>query len=257
MLTIVALGFLHAQERPSFILQPCNNFTADLHDNLYLWKDAVLEKQSADREVLAQYSNPSLGIISSVDAKIPSKILVFHQESGTIVLLDNNLSPIGNALSLFEHGLYSTTLAAFAGASRIALFDDAAQLLILTDLDLNIINSTPIDAGSSFHPTLMECSLDKNVLLADSTSGVLFFDKFGTFERKLPLAGIRSLQMQGENLYYLQDNSIYKYDLTALDIILIFNLPVNIKSFRRSNSTMHLLNDNGVLLDSPILRNMR
>jgi hypothetical protein len=257
LLTIVALGFSYAQERPSYILPPCDDFTVDLHGNLYLWKDAVLEKHSETGKVLAQYSNPSLGTIRSVDASIPSKILVFHQESGTLVLLDNTLSPAGNALSLFDHNLYSITLAAFAGTNRIALFDDAAQQLLLTDLDLNIVNSTPIDAGSDFHPALIDVSLDKNILLSDSLLGILFFDKFGSFERKLPLTGVKSLQMQGEHLYYLQEGNLYNYDLSALDIILVANGLSGVKAFRRTNSTLYLLNDKGALIQRPVLRTRR
>ena len=256
-LTIVALGFSYAQERPSFIQSPCDNFTVDLHENLYLWKDAVLEKRSTDGKVLAQYSNPALGTIRSVDASIPSKILVFHQESGTLVLLDNTLSPAGNALSLFDHGLYSITLAAFAGTNRIALFDDAAQQLLLTDLDLNIVNSTPVDAGPDFHPTLIESSLDKNVLMADSLLGILFFDKFGSFERKLPLTDVQSMQMQGNNLYYLKDDNLYNYDLLALDIILVSNGLSDIRAFRRTNSNLYLLDKEGILTHRPASRTRR
>ena len=256
-LTIVALGFSYAQERPSFMQSPCDNFTVDLHENLYLWKDAVLEKRTADGKMLAQYSNPALGTIRNVDASIPSKILVFHQESGTIVLLDNTLSPAGNSLSLLDHGLYSITLAAFAGTNRIALFDDAAQQLLLTDLDLNIVNSTPIDAGPDFHPALIETSLDKNVLLADSRLGILFFDKFGSFEKKLPLTDIRSMQMQGNNLFYLKDDNLYNYDLLALDIILVSDGLSDTKAFRRTNSDLYLLDKEGFLTHRPATRTRR
>ena len=138
-----------------------------------------------------------------------------------------------------------------------ALFDDAAQQLLLTDLDLNIVNSTPIDAGSDFHPALIDVSLDKNILLSDSLLGILFFDKFGSFERKLPLTGVKSLQMQGEHLYYLQEGNLYNYDLSALDIILVANGLSDVKAFRRTNSTLYLLNDKGALLQRPVLRSRR
>ncbi len=251
---IVALGLSHAQERPSFFHRQCDHFTVDIQENVYIWKDATLEKYDPNGNLLSNYSNYELGDICNVDASIPSKILVFHKEAGVITILDNTLSPVGNRISLFEHNLFSVTLAAFAGANRIALFDNSTHQLILTDLSLNSINTTPVNFGEQFNPTSMAIALDKSIVLTDTTYGLFFFDNFGTFERKILLPNILSAQWQGDFIVYLKDGKLNKYDFFAMDFILIADALPNTTEFRLTNKNLFLLESDGRIQRRPIVR---
>ena len=210
---LVALGVANAQERRPFSSYPFEHYTVDLFDNVYAWSGPSLMQYDRDGNLVRNYSNPSLGTITHVDASYPSKILVFYQEAACIVLLDNQLSPIGNTLDLLAHNLFTISLAAMAGTSKIALYDNQNQTLLLSDLQLNITGTTHCQMESDFHPTSMQSSQEKNILLTDTTKGVYLFDILGSFQQKIMLPNTICAQMVGDELVYLQNGILRFYHL--------------------------------------------
>lgn len=168
---------------------------------------------TADGTRQLNYSEPTNGNITSVDAGIASKILVFYRESGTIMLLNNELAPIGAPLSLFERSLTTVSLAAMGNPSKIVLYDEANQNLIITDFSLNTINQTHITFPGEFHPTDMQVVPEHRIALLDTLHGICLFDFFGTFEREIPIPGIRAMQLMKDQIIYLKDNKLYRYNL--------------------------------------------
>lgn len=211
--TFVALGVANAQERRPFSPYPLEHYTVDLFDNVYAWSGPSLMQYDRDGNLVRNYSNPSLGTITHVDASYPSKILVFYQEAACIVLLDNQLSPIGNTLNLLDHNMFTISLAAMAGTSKIALYDNQNQTLLLSDLQLNITGTTHCQMESDFHPTSMQSSQEKNILLTDTTKGVYLFDILGSFQQKIMLPNTICAQMVGDELVYLQNGILRFYHL--------------------------------------------
>ncbi|MCR4737411.1 MAG: hypothetical protein K5846_04555 [Bacteroidales bacterium] len=211
--TFVALGVANAQERRPFSPYPLEHYTVDLFDNVYAWSGPSLMQYDRDGNLARNYSNPSLGTITHVDASYPSKILVFYQEAACIVLLDNQLSPIGNTLNLLDHNLFTISLAAMAGTSKIALYDNQNQTLLLSDLQLNITGTTHCQMESDFHPTSMQSSQEKTIMLTDTTKGVYLFDILGSFQQKIMLPNTICAQMVGDELVYLQNGILRFYHL--------------------------------------------
>lgn len=215
---IVALCTVSAQERPSFTETRYANFTTDIQENLYAWRGNILDKYTTAGHLLYHHSVSQYGEITNVCASVPSKTLVFYQESGTIILLDQKLAPLGNPLNLFEHNLFTITLAGMSGTNQIALYDEANQTLLITDLSLNILNKTYCDFGPNFHPNQMEVNLDKKILLADSLSGVFIFDQYGTFDKRIAIPGIQQMQYFGNTLFFLKDNTLFGYTFPSLEM---------------------------------------
>jgi hypothetical protein len=140
------------------------------------------------------YSDLTWGNITRVDAGIASKILVFYQESGVITLLDNELSPISNSLSLYDKSLATISLAAMGNSNKIVLYDEANQDLIITDLSLNMLSQTHITFPGEFHPTDMQVVPEHRIALLDTLRGICLFDFFGTYEKMIPIPGIQTMQ---------------------------------------------------------------
>ena len=157
-----------------------SHFTTDIQNNIYTWSGSSLTKYTTQNtpagEILWVFDKPVYGNISSVDANV-IKTLVFYQESGKIVLLDNTLSPIGNELDLFEHDLTSVTLAALFGNNRIVLFDETNQDLYITDLNLNVVSKTHCNFPEEIAPFSLQSESDHCIMLVDSLKGVFFFDR--------------------------------------------------------------------------------
>ena len=210
---LVALGVANAQERRLFIETPVEHYTVDLFDNVYAWSGASLVQYDRAGNPLRHYSNPALGTITHVDASYPSKILVFYQEAACIVLLDNQLSPIGNTLNLLDHNLFTISLAAMAGTSKIALYDNQNQTLLLSDMQLNITGTTRCQFESDFHPTFLQSTREETLMLLDTAKGAYSFDILGSFRQKIMLPHTTCAQLVGDGLVYLQNGVLRFYHL--------------------------------------------
>lgn len=245
LIFIVALGHISAQERPSFTVVQCDNFATDIQNNLYFWKDGNLCMYTIKGEHIANYSDTQAGPITSVSVNTGTKVLVFHQESGSISLLNNKLALIEKPIQLYDKGWYTITEAALLGSSQIVLYDAANEDLIITDLNLTILNKTHCDFGKNFTPQLLRVSSEKEILLIDSTSGVYFFDSFGTFEKKIALLGIEDAHFYNGVLFYLIKNQIHSYRLLDLEYSTLEARPYSIKAFNTSYDYNYFLDKAG------------
>ena len=210
----VALGYANAQER-LFFDTPCESVTTDIQGNVFLTQDFNLNMFSADGTKQLNYGEPTYGNIAKVDAGIASKILVFYRESGIITLLNNELSPIGNPLSLYDKSLMTVSLAAMGNPNKIVLYDEANQDLLITDLSLNTLSQTHITFPGEFHPTDMQVVPEHRIALLDTLHGICLFDFFGTFEREIPIPGIQRMQLMKDRIIYLRDGRLWRYDLPS------------------------------------------
>ena len=240
----VALGCANAQER-LFFDTPCENITTDIQGNVFLSHGYNLNMFSADGTKLLNYSEPTNGNISMVDAGIAAKILIFYQESGVITLLNNELAPIGNPLNLFDKSLMTVSLAAMGNPNKIVLYDEANQDLLITDLNLNTLSQTHISFPGEFHPTDMQVLPEHRIALLDTIHGICLFDFFGTFEKEIPIPGVKAMQLMKDQIIYLKDNKLYRYSLPSdsspmsieeIDI----RLP-NIKQFHFFQNTLYYI----------------
>ena len=223
----VALS-VSAQERLFFADKLYESVTTDLQGNVFLSMGSTLDSYTADGVKLLNYSDPTWGNISQVDAGIASKILVFYRESGTILLLNNELSPIGNPLSLFDKGLMTISLAAMGNPNKIVLYDEANQDLIITDLSLNTLSQTHITFPGEFHPTDMQVVPEHRIALLDTANGICLFDFFGTYEKMIPIPGVQAMQLTKDHIFYHNKGLLWRYDLPSS------NSPLNIQEINIS-----------------------
>ena len=170
---------------------------------------------TADGTKKRNYSDPTWGNITNVDAGIASKILVFYRESGTIILLNNELAPIGGPLKLFDRTLMSVSLAAMGNSNQIMLYDEANQEILITDLSLNVLSRSHFSFPGEFHPTDMQVVPEHRIALLDTLRGICLFDFFGTFEREIPTPGITAMQLEKDQIIYLKDKTLYNYILPS------------------------------------------
>ena len=211
----VALGYANAQSR-LFLDTPCEIITTDIQGNVFLTHGSNLNMLPADGTKRLNYSEPTYGNIAQIDAGIASKILIFYRESGVITLLNNELSPIGNPLSLFDKSLMTISLAAMGNPNKIVLYDETNQDLLITDLNVNLLNRTHITFPGEFHPTDMQVLPEHRIALLDTIHGICLFDFFGTFEKEIPISGVKAMQLMKDQIFYLKDNKLYRYSLPSV-----------------------------------------
>lgn len=212
-LIMVALGAANAQERPFFSAYKSNTICSDPNGHIYLASDEAVEKFDGEGRKMNAYSNPSLGNITCVDSRIPSKILVFRKESGLITLLGSELTEISPALRLFDKGWMNIGLAAMGGSDRIVLYDEVKRSIIITDLSLTTISATDITFPEGFRATDLQVIPNNYIALTDTAMGVCLLDHFGTFEKYIPLQHLTSARFYKNCFFYLQKGNLYKYSL--------------------------------------------
>lgn len=253
----VALSCANAQERHySYKTLPFadnlyESVTADLQGNLYLTFDTRLDFFTPDGNRHLNYSNQTLGNITRVDAGIPSKILVFYRESGTIVLLNNELAPISSPLNLFDKSLMTISLAAMGNPNKIVLYDEANQDLLITDLSLNVLTRTHITFPDEFHPSDMQVIPDHRIALLDTLQGICFFDFFGTFEKEIPVPDIKIMQLEKDGVIYYQNNQIFHYRIPSAktplrEPAIMFSWP-RLKDFNVNSGRLYYIDSQGYI----------
>ena len=230
----VALGSACAQERLFFAEKPYESVTTDIQGGLYLSFGSNLDFFTPDGKRHLNYSDQTWGNITRVDANIASKILVFYRESGVIMLLDNEMSPIGSPLNLFDKSMTTVSLAAMGNPNKIVLYDEANQDLLITDLSLNVLSQSHITFPGEFHPSDMQVVSEHRIALLDTLHGICLFDFFGTYEREIPIPGIQAMQLMKDRILYLKDNTLYKYVLpTAYTPMSVDALDLNLPKINR------------------------
>ena len=243
----VALSNINAQERLFFTEKPYKSLTTDIQGNLYLFSGSSLDFFTPDGKRHLNYSDPSWGNITSVDAGISSKVLVYYRENGTITLLNNELAPFSSPLNLFEKSLNTISLAAMGNPNKIVLYDDANQDLIITDLSLNILSRTHITFPGEFHPIDMQVVPEHRIALLDTIHGICLFDFFGTFEKMIPIPNVQAMQFMKDQIIYLKDKTLYRYRIptesSPMSIESIDIKTTNIKQFRFFQDKLYYIDD--------------
>lgn len=247
----VALSCANAQER-LFSDMPCENITTDIQGNVFFTHGSNLNMLPANGTKPLNYSAPTYGNIVQVDAGIASKILVFYRESGTITLLNNELSPIGNPLNLYDKSLMTISLASMGNPNKIVLYDEANQDLLITDLSLNLLNRTHITFPDEFHPTDMQVLPEHRIALLDTANGICLFDFFGTFEKEIPIPDVKAMQLMKDKIIYLKGNKLYSYSLPSASSSMSIEeidiqLPDNIIRFFIFQNVLYYINANNYL----------
>lgn len=111
------------------IKQPTTFIDIDLQGNLFLCYRTSLSKFDSNGKLLYTYSNAILGDISSIDVGNPLRILLFYNESNTLVFLNQQLAEIGDPIDLTLLTNGEPINAAMASNGGFWLYDAASYTL--------------------------------------------------------------------------------------------------------------------------------
>ena len=139
LLIILVISSVQAQdvkadELARFSLKAENFWGVDAYENLYYSSDNIFYKRNKGNKTHSfQYKDFNLGNLTSVDLIDPLRILLFYQDSNTVILLDNRLNEI-NRLAFNEiQPLRTITHAKLAGNRHLWLFNVDTQRLEVFD----------------------------------------------------------------------------------------------------------------------------
>lgn len=155
-------------------------FGVDSYDFLYTVQGTVLQKTKDD--ISYNFQDYLLGPIASIDLTNPLNIILFYQDTNTVVILDNRLNE-KQRIKFNELDPYPILqMALNAGGGRLWLMDMVDQSVWLYDMVNNrIVAKTPPVKGS-----LITASCRFNNCLIQTDQVLIRVDNFGNLAWSAP-----------------------------------------------------------------------
>ena len=175
----------------------------DSYKNTYFLKDRVLHKQGEDGNF--KYNALQLGRITSVDIINPLKVVIFFQDTNTVVLLDNKLNEIERINFDNLSQFLNVSTATNAGNNSLWIFNvDTQQLEIY-----NYRSKMQTVVSQPFPGKLISQASNFNYCFTLTEKKLRAFNVYGSLLNEIPIEGYEKIVQQNENLVALIDNSLY------------------------------------------------
>ncbi|MEI6947970.1 hypothetical protein V9K67_12305 [Paraflavisolibacter sp. H34] len=187
--------------------------------NLYvLTASDQLKKYSPQGDSMAVYNNVrKFGKVSALDVSNPLKVLLYYKDFSTIVVLDRLLA-VRSTLDLRRRNILQASAMSLAYDGNIWLFDAFDSKLKKVNEEGELLLETP-DFRSLFGEAVQPQQIideDNLLYLYDTARGLYLFDRYGTFKRKVPVAGWSGIRPAGQQLWGITGHSLRSYNLSNL-----------------------------------------
>jgi len=175
----------------------------DNFKNAYFLKDRVLHKQGEDGNFV--YNALQLGRITTVDIINPLKVVIFFQDTNTVVLLDNKLNEIERINFNNLPQFLNVSSATNAGSNSLWIFNMDTQQLELYNYraKMQTVVSQP------FPGKLMSQASNFNYCFTLTEKKLRAFNVYGSLLNETTNDGYENIVQLNENLVALKENSLY------------------------------------------------
>jgi hypothetical protein len=222
-------------------------FTSDILGNFYVVQKKALTKYDEKGNILNTYDNKNLGDITSVDVSDPLKILVYYKDFNQVVFLDNTLSVSGSPILLEELGIAQSSCACTSYSNAFWVFDNTLSRLVRFDKNLVIQNQS--DNLAQEPGLTAPCyMIEKNgsLFISNPLNGILIFDKYGTYNKTLPIPGVNSFQIIDNKMFYLSVDMLKSIDLLTYGDNSIALPETGVIGVQFNKEMLYLVNKTGI-----------
>lgn len=240
------------QEVHSEILGKVNFYTTDKLSNIYLINEnyEILKYTSEGKESY-RYSNTRLDRPTFIDATDPFNILVFYPDYQTIILLDRTMTHTAT-LNFSDFNFFDVNAVAFSGDNKLWVYDELNFRLKKVDRNGKTIQESDdlsLKLDSDFKPNFI-VEREQTVFVNDPNVGILVFDAFGQYVKRLNFKGLTDFQVSRNLLIFRDENN--EAQLFHLNSLLTSpaNLPSNVPSGKIQYQTgfLYAQGENGVFV---------
>ena len=183
--------------------------------NVYAVSANEVKKMNYDGEVVLKNSSLAFGDIYSLDASNALKMLLFFKDLSQASYLDNQLSTRGDRLQLDMMGYSQTTAICRSYNDGVWVYDQTTFELTRLDEQLNpsaqsgnltqILDFVP-------HPNYIR-EYNNWVYVNDPEQGVLVFDWYGSYTKRIPVLDLKKFVIRADKLFYMKEGILESYDL--------------------------------------------
>lgn len=190
----------------------------DHYGNCYTIDGSTLTKTFSNNKQTQHYDLPASNFISSIDISNPLRILIFSKEFNSVLFLDNQLSPLGDAFLLEEKGIYNTPVACYASRGGFWIYDGAENKIKHIDSN-GLIN---IESGqlpaSNQDPVFMK-EYKSNLYLGFAEKGILIFNTYAAYIKTLPLKHDLPALITDSYIIFSKGKDIFIYDRDRKSVV--------------------------------------
>ncbi|KPK85962.1 MAG: hypothetical protein AMS27_06190 [Bacteroides sp. SM23_62_1] len=225
-----------------------NLFYSDPIGNIYIIHQNSIRKYNLRLDKLADYSNTYLGNITSVDVSDPLRILLYYKEFNQIVWLDNFLQELRSPIRLDDLLIDQVNLVCSSSQGGFWVYNRLNNQIQYFDATLRLIHES-INLQSLIGKQNPSCMIEKSsiVYLNVPETGILLFDRFGTYFQTLPVFSDKNLQVTDENIFYTRHNAFHKFNISTYTNTII-NLPdtIDLKGVMMQQEYLYLFKKDGI-----------
>lgn len=211
---------------------PAESFRIDDLGYVYTIEEQSIVKYDQSGELLFIYSRMDLGLPSQLDTSDPLRPLVFYEETGSLVILDNTLTE-QRVLRLWDSNLGLPSRVASGVNQEIWIYDELNKELVRLDERLDKQVSTGyLPALTGKDPVIIGMAeRHEQVIVADAAYGLWIFDRFGTLVHRIPIDGLQSLRTHADHMVLRADSSLYTLSYGE-------RVPVRIRPFQAEEKAL-------------------
>lgn len=230
-----------AQPKP---VNPILKLSIDRNENIYFSDARYSVFKQIDGNVTNVFSPKRISQITLLEAWNTAKIFVFYKDLQSFTILDRFLTEIETINFDYEKtGFVEIATPSLDG--NIWIIDNSSYALkkiniqnqeILTETKLDLIlptlNNQILDA-QEYHNFLYISTLE---------NGVLIFDNMGNYKKKIFLNEIYELTFYSDELYFIENEKLKKFNLYNFDTKESLEKINNIEIFKLSSKGIHFIN---------------
>lgn len=192
-----------------------NHIYTDRLANLYVIENFEIKKYNSQGTFFKSYNFKDIGLLQYFDATNPFKLMLFKPEFNVIRNIDNRMNLQGelNLNNLSQLGL--PRLACVSDDGNYWIYDQQNQRLIKLDP-----NGKVLLEGNSFNQFVSQnlnpkqfISAENWLLLQNSDSLFLVFDRYGNYYRNITIPSFYNAQVSGHQLIYFSQTGLTSINL--------------------------------------------
>lgn len=246
ILKICIFSFILCNSQEFFVQKKADIIKTDNLNYFYLIHFDGIYKYNQKGELLFQYHNKNFGKIDYIDVSNPMKILIFYKAQSIVLFLDNTLNENGNSINLQDLNFISPQIVCTSYDNGLWVYDQSSMQLTRLDKSLKVTHQTPNLNQLLNIKTLPINLIEKNnyLYLQVPDKGLIVFDNYANYFKTIPVKNIKSFQIKGDNLFYLQKNTIFVYNFKTLEKKVIMSFDNDVIDFSLSNPSTNSKNDN-------------
>ena len=232
----------------NYKLPELDNFYVDQFQNLYVVNNAELRKYDPTYKQLYSYSNPLKGAINQVDVLNALNPYIFYKDWNEVVVVDNRLNA-STAINFNDYGFLDVLFISFADQENVWFYDQGTDKLYRFNLQSKQVVNSSLNItqliGAENTPHSMVSTINK-VYLNIPAKGILLFDALGSLQKTIPIKEVESFCVQGDELYYVQNEQVFLYNISTSQITSFELKDKEIKNVRVGGNRLYISNKGGI-----------